>query len=126
MGFVDLSVDFPVLARPDCQATGLASQRTSVLAIVRRRGRLNLRKFLGDFLLFGGGSGDLALVVFRVFPRPHCQLAGLATPRDLVLVHLSDGEAGVTPVVFLADSFQSRRISTICWFCVHLGDSEAD
>ena len=72
---------------------------------VRRRGRLNPRKSHGGFLLVGGGLLDFALVVFLVLPRPQCQLAGLASPRDLVLVSLSDGEAGVTLVVFLAYSF---------------------
>ena len=40
----------------------------------------------GEFLLVGGGLLDFALVVFLVLPRPQCQLAGLASPRDFVLV----------------------------------------
>ena len=72
--------------------------------LVRRRGRLNPRKFHGAFLLAGGGLLDFALVVLLFLPRPQCQVAGLASPRDLVLVCMIDGEAGVTLVVFLAYS----------------------
>ena len=70
----------------------------------RRRGRLIPRKCLGDFLLVGGGLLVFALVDLRVLPRPQCQLAGPASPRDSVLGFVADGEAGVTLVVFLAYS----------------------
>ena len=72
------------------------------------------REFLFDF----DGFQFLGLVVFRVLPRPECQLAGLASPRASVRAYLSDGEAGVTLVVFLASSLQSRWISTTLGFAL--------
>ena len=104
-GFVDLSVDFSFLRDRSARWLDSRLRGPRFSLFVRRRGRLNPRKFLGDFLLVGGGLLDFALVDFRVLPRPQCQLAGLASPRDLVLVYLSYGEAGVTLVVFLAYSF---------------------
>ena len=64
---------------------------------VRRRGWLNPRKSQGEFLLVGGGPLDFALVVFLVLPRSQCQLAGLASPRDFVLV----------VAIFIFDGLQS-------------------
>ena len=64
---------------------------------MRRRGRLSPRKFHGEFLLVGGGLLDFALVVFLVLPRPQCQLAGLASPRDFALV----------VAIFIFDGLQS-------------------
>ena len=106
--FVDLLIclsTFPFLRDRSARWLDSRLRGPRFSLFVRRRGRLNPRKFLGDFLLVGGGLLDFALVVFRVLPRPQCQLAGLASPRDLVLVYMSDGEAGVTLVVFLAYSF---------------------
>ena len=105
--FVDLLIylsTFPFLRDRSARWLGSRLRGPRFLLFVRRRGRLNPRKFLGDFPLVGGGLLDFALVDFRVLPRPQCQLAGLASPRDLVLVFMSDGEAGVTLVVFLAYS----------------------
>ena len=58
---------------------------TSVLAIVRRRGRLIPREFHGDLLLDYGGFQDFGNVDVLFLPRPECQRAGLASPRDSVV-----------------------------------------
>jgi hypothetical protein len=105
--FVDLSIclsTFPFLRDRSARWLDSRLRGPRFSLFVRRRGRLNPRKILGDFLLVGGGLVDFALVDFRVLPRPQCQLIGLASPRDVVLVFMSDGEAGVTLVVFLAYS----------------------
>ena len=105
--FVDLLIclsTFPFLRDRSARWLDSRLRGPRFSLFVRRRGRLNPRN-LSDFLLVDGGLLDFALVDFRVLPRPQCQLAGLASPRDLVLVYMSDGEAGVTLVVFLAYSF---------------------
>ena len=105
--FVDLLIcmsTFPFLRDRSARWLDSRLRGPRVSLFGRRRGRLNPRKFLGDFLLVGGGLLDFAFVDLRVPPRPQCLLAGLASPRDLLLVFMSDGEAGVTLVVFLAYS----------------------
>ena len=51
------------------------------------------------------GFWFFALVVFLVLPRQQGQLAGLASPRALVLAYLSDCGPGFALVVFPCGSF---------------------
>ena len=92
----------------------------------RRRGRINSRGFVREFLIDFEGFQFPGLVDFIVLPLPECQLAGLPSPRASVFAVWSDGEAGVTLVVFLASSLSESMDFYDFWVCCYLGDSEAD
>ena len=75
------------------------------------------RGFCRGILLDLDGFRFLGLVDFLVLPRPECQPAGLASPRESVRTDLSVGEAGVTLVDFPAGSFAESMDVYDWWFC---------
>ena len=68
---------FVLLLQGDGKAAGLALRGPRFSLLVRRQGALLLA--VGGFLVF-------ALVALLVFPRTQCQVAGLASPKDSILV----------------------------------------
>ena len=104
------------------------SEDLGLRVLERRRGRINSRGFCRSFLFDFEGFQFLGLADFLVLPRPECQLAGLASPRASVFAFWSDGEAGVTLVVFffLASSFSESMDFYDFGVCCYLGDGEAD
>ena len=87
--FRDLST-FAFLLGRSASWLDSVSVRFDSLLLGRRRGRLNPREFHGVLLLDFGGLQDFENVDFLVIPRPECQLAGLVSPRDSVVAHLSN------------------------------------